>query len=154
MRVIRAGSCYLDDGAGLNGGVLVNGVPAKGIRVCLTGLAAGNSIAPLSNGTYAAVTGIVSVSDVSGPLRAQIRPRNPTRPPPPPSPPPSATVRACSAPAVVIALRRVPPLAHHRHRPLLIPWCWQRLRQHRQRQPARLLAHPLTHACKKLKKTS
>jgi len=66
---------YLDDGAGLNGGILVNGVPAKGIRVCLADLAAGNSIAPLSNGTYAAVTGIVSVSDVSGPLRAQIRPR-------------------------------------------------------------------------------
>jgi hypothetical protein len=65
----------VDDGGGLADGTLVDGAPAKGIRVSLAGLAPGNSIAPPSKDSYVAVTGLVSLYEASGLLRAQIRPR-------------------------------------------------------------------------------
>lgn len=66
---------YIDDGAGLTDGVLINDTSAKGIRVSLAGLATGNVITAAANGTYVSATGVVSVYEHSGRVYAQIRPR-------------------------------------------------------------------------------
>lgn len=66
---------YLDDGSSLSDGLVIGGHTIKGIRVSITTLAAGNTIAPPQVGDYLSVTGICVPRSVSGKVLVQLRPR-------------------------------------------------------------------------------
>lgn len=67
---------YVDDGSGMSDGQVIGGNHPRGIRVWISNLAAGNTIAPPGADDYVTVTGICATYTISGKTYAQIRPRS------------------------------------------------------------------------------
>ena len=67
---------YVDDGSGMTDGVVIGGVPMRGVRVWIYNLATGNTVTAPNVNELVTVTGICTAYSVSGKTYAQIRPRN------------------------------------------------------------------------------